>query len=192
MTHIPGKKSVLLLSLLMVTVAHAAPSTKEIRFQWNGSGCAESESKSPWDPMVVTLVASKDPLEFQVRQDPWASPRDARKNCSLVVSSSEPLQFALESIDIKGSGALAADAKVDITVEASSQGAPGSKRYDLQRTSRDKVFKITKSLDDGELFWSACGRALQVNAKSAVKSGAMVDTRIDHLAYNLQAKSCKK
>lgn len=192
MTHNLAKKSVLFMSLFLTAAVHAAPAPKDIRFQWNGSGCAKSESKSPWDPMVVTLVASKDPLEFQMARGAGASPKDARKNCDLIVSSSEPLQFALESIDIKGSGALAADAKVDLVVEASSQGAPGSKRYDLQRKSGDKVFKITKSIEEGEFFWSACGRALQVSAKGTVKAGATVDTRIDQLAYNFQAKSCKK
>ncbi len=192
MTHILGKKSAVFIGLILAHSAQGAPASKEIRFQWNGSGCAKSESKTPWDPMVVTLVASKDPLEFQLRRGAGSSLKDVRKNCDLIVSSPEPLQFALDSIDIKGSGALAADAKVDLAVEASSQGAAGSKRYELKRSSGDKVFKITKSIEDGDLFWSACGRALQVSAKGTVKSGLTVDTRIDGISYNFQAKSCKK
>lgn len=182
------------LSFLVLSNAKtfAAPSVKEIKFQWNGSGCAKSESSTPWDPMVVQVVASRDVAgEFQVKRGAGASPKDARKNCDLIVSSNETIQIALDRIEIKGSGVMPKDARLDIVVEASSQGAPGSKKYSLDRP-KDETYTVTKSIDDPNLFWSACGRALLVSTKQTIKSGSTLDAKIENIAFNFQAKACKK
>lgn len=166
---------------------------KEIKLQWNGSGCAKSETTTAWDPMVVQIVASREVAgEFQVKRGAGASPRDARKNCDLIVSSAEPLQFAVERIEIKGSGALPADAKVDMAVQFSSQGDKDTKRHDLSRAdAKDSKFSLKKDFDEKDLTWSACGRALLVSTSQAIKSGVMVNSKFDSLNFNLQAKSCK-
>lgn len=179
-------------SLCLGSVSAFAAS-KTISLQWNGSGCGKSESSTPWDPMVVQIVASREVAgEFQVKRGGGASPKDARKNCDLMVSSAEPLQFAVERIDIKGSGVMPADAKVDMAVEVSSQGNPDTKRYELQRAdNKDSKFSLTQSIDDKDLSWSACGRTLLVSTKQTIKSGVLVNSKFESLNFNLQAKACK-
>lgn len=174
--------------------ALAASPDKGIRFQWNGSGCAKSETLTPWDPMVVEIVASKSVgREFQVKRGAGASPKDARKNCDLIVSSQEPLQFALDRIEVKGAGELPADAQIEIHVDASMQGSQVSTKYPLVRPQgREAAFSIQKTIEDNERFWSVCGRALQVSTKQLVKSGATVESKIDNLAFYFRAKACKK
>ncbi len=181
------------LSLILSSqLAYSLPAPKSVKLQWNGSGCAKSESSSPWDPMVVQLVASKDiGSDFFVKRGGGAAPKDSRKNCDLIVSSDEPLQFALEGIDLKGSGALAADSPVDLKVESSSQGRPERKTINLSIPTGKVDFTVRENLDEKDLFWSACSRSLLLSTKLTLKGTASVETRINRISFNLQAKPCK-
>ncbi len=175
------------------TTLFGAPASRSIKFQWNGSGCAKSESSSPWDPMVVQVLATKDiGSEFFVKRGGGSSPKDGRKNCDLIVSSDEPLQIAIERVELKGSGAVAVDAPIDLKLESSSQGAPERKTVNLSLPTGKVDYKVTQDIEEKDQFWSACGRSLLVSTKLSLKGSASVETRINRVSFHLQAKSCKK